>query len=174
VLIVRPPHAWHTLLVNLGPQSASLVSCFLLLDRQARPVPVCAASRSWISWQLPLWGQDPKGRGSAAQSVTTAAYVPFAFIRGGLLGLGYLSAASCLGEQSSARFSSCGFYPTSQRKPTWCSWSPGMPCALRFKPPSSCRWLGCPWAALHRCPWGGVAWALWGGLRIQRFLQGAR
>ena len=132
MLIVRPPHAWHTLLVNLGPQSASLVSCFLLLDRQARPVPVCAASRSWISWQLPLWGQDPKGRGSAAQSVTTAAYVPFAFIRGGLLGLGYLSAASCLGEQSSARFSSCGFYPTSQRKPTWCSWSPGMPCALRF------------------------------------------
>jgi len=46
-----------------------------------------------ISLQLPLWGQDPTGRGSAAQSVKTAAHVPFTFIRGGLLGLGYLSAA---------------------------------------------------------------------------------
>jgi hypothetical protein len=61
----RPPYALHTLLVNLGPQSASLVSCFLLLDRQARPVPVCATSRPRISWQLPLWGQDPTGTGSA-------------------------------------------------------------------------------------------------------------
>jgi hypothetical protein len=75
---VRPPYALHTLLVNLGPRSASLVSCFLLLDRQARPVPVCAASRLRISWQLlcggktlrersfidilatALWGQDPE------------------------------------------------------------------------------------------------------------------
>ena len=59
---VRPPYALHTLLVNLGPQSASLISCFLLLDRQARAVPVCAASRPRISWQLPLWGQDPTWR----------------------------------------------------------------------------------------------------------------
>ena len=33
---VRPPYALHTLLVNLGPQSASLVSCFLLLDERER------------------------------------------------------------------------------------------------------------------------------------------
>jgi hypothetical protein len=59
--IIIEPHALHTLLVNLGLQSASLVSCFLLLDRQAPPVPVCAASRPRISWQLPLWGQDPAG-----------------------------------------------------------------------------------------------------------------
>ena len=85
---VRPPHALHTLLVNLGPQSASLVYCFLLLDRQARLVPVCAASWPRISWQLLLWGQDPTGRGSAAQSVKTAAHVHPTFIRGGLLGLG--------------------------------------------------------------------------------------
>jgi len=49
-------------LVNLGPQSASLVSCFLLLDRQARPVPVCAASRPWISWQLPLGARSHRER----------------------------------------------------------------------------------------------------------------
>ena len=42
---VRPPYALHTLLVNLGPQLSRLLSCFLLLDRQARPVPGCAAQR---------------------------------------------------------------------------------------------------------------------------------
>ena len=109
-MTVRPPFASHTLLVNLGPQSASLVSCFLLLDRQARPVPVCAVSRTRISWQLPLWGQDPTGRRAKCK---TAAHVPFTFIRGGLLGLGYLSAASCLGRDPSG-------WPVS-----WSSQAPG-------------------------------------------------
>jgi hypothetical protein len=59
-MTVRPPYALHTLLVNFGPQLASLVTCFLLLDRQARPVHVCAASRPRISWQLRLWGSIPQ------------------------------------------------------------------------------------------------------------------
>jgi hypothetical protein len=87
VTVRPPPYVLHTLVVNLGPQSASLVPCFLLLDRQARQVPVCTASRPRISWRiLPLWGQDPTGRGSAAQSVKPAAHVHPTFIRGGLLG----------------------------------------------------------------------------------------
>jgi len=43
----------------------------------------------------------------------TAAHVPFTFIRGGLLGLGYLSAASCLGRDPSG-------WPVS-----WSSQAPG-------------------------------------------------
>jgi hypothetical protein len=49
-------------------------------------------------------------------------------------------------------------------------------CAPASPPPASsslthARWLGCPWAALHRCPWGGSVWAsshthLGGGVRI--------
>jgi hypothetical protein len=135
----RPPYALHTLLVNLGPQSASLVSCFLLLDRQARPVPVCATSRPRISWQLPLWGQDPTGTGSARAKCknrrscspyfhsgrSTGARLPLGTVMSGARPLG----VACSLEQSRARFKSCGFYPTSVRKPTRCSWSAGMPCA---------------------------------------------
>jgi hypothetical protein len=135
----RPPYALHTLLVNLGPQSASLVSCFLLLDRQARPVPVCATSRPRISWQLPLWGQDPTGTGSARAKCknrrscspyfhsgrSTGARLPLGTVMSGARPLG----VACSLEQSRARFKSCGFYPTSVRKPTRCSGSAGMPCA---------------------------------------------
>jgi hypothetical protein len=78
-------------------------------------------------------------------------------------------------EQSSARFGSCGFYPTSVSETHPVQLERRNVYALRLKPPTSCRWLGCPWAVLHRCPWGGAASALWGGGRvIQRFLQGAR
>jgi hypothetical protein len=50
----------------------------------------CAAPLG-LYWQLPLWEQqDPTGRGSAAQSVTSAAHVRPTFLLGrGLLGLGY-------------------------------------------------------------------------------------
>ena len=44
---VRPPYASHTLQVDFGPRSASLVSCFLLLGRQA-----CACLRGLSALDL--------------------------------------------------------------------------------------------------------------------------
>ena len=142
-MTVRPPYASHTLLVNLGPQSASLESCFLLLDRQARPMPVCAASRPWISWGLPLWVQDPTGRDSAAQSVKSALMFPVL-----LFGVDHWGSATSRQlhvwgatprvarslehtqsvTQSSVRFSSCGFTPRAFGTPPG-EWSidPGPP-----------------------------------------------
>ena len=80
------------------------------------------------------------GRDGAVQSVKTAARVHTTFIRGGLLGLGYPWAASCLGRDPSgwpAPWSSQApdsvvvvFTPRAFLKPTRCSWSAGMPVHL--------------------------------------------
>jgi hypothetical protein len=77
---VRPPYALHTFIVNLGPPSASLVSYFLLLDRQARPVPVCAASRLRISWQLPLWERQRRAKCQNRRSCSLHFYCVCVFI----------------------------------------------------------------------------------------------
>jgi hypothetical protein len=70
----RAPYV-HTLLVDLGPQLASHGSCPAFCDYIGRPRRCLFARLLGLGWRLPLWGQDPKGRGSATQSVTTAANV---------------------------------------------------------------------------------------------------
>ncbi len=100
---------------------------------------------------------------------TTGARLPLGSVVSGARPLGVARSL----EQSSARFSSCGFYPTSVSETHPVQLERRNAYALRLKPPTPCRWLGCPWAALHRCSWGGAASALWGGGRvIQKFLQG--
>ena len=161
VVTVLPPYAGAYLAGVLGILISQSQSCVMQPYWQARPGPVCAASRPILA--TASVGAGPHRERQRCAEWKKPWHVFSLLLFGwGLLRLGGPGAASC------ARFSSCGLHPTSYRKNTLVHFlgaqgMPGHRDSSRLRASKSLGW--CCVGTL-----GGAAHVI----VIQRCLRGAR